>query len=70
MKEKSKSLIKWAELLSQISFYFVNKKLREDKTTIEIDSDKYLITGVPFYNNENENEFKETLENTLNEANA
>ena len=46
------------------------KQIREDKKTIEIDSDKYLITGVPFYNNENENEFKETLENTLNEANA
>lgn len=46
------------------------KEIREDKKTIEIDSDKYLITGVPFYNNENENEFKETLENTLNEANA
>lgn len=46
------------------------KEIREDKRTIEIDSDKYLITGVPFYNNENENEFKETLENTLNEANA
>lgn len=46
------------------------KEIRADKKTIEIDSDKYLITGVPFYNNENENEFKETLENTLNEANA
>lgn len=46
------------------------KEIREDKKTIEIDSDNYLITGVPFYNNENENEFKEALENTLNEANA
>jgi type III restriction enzyme len=46
------------------------KQIREDKKTIEIDSDNYLITGVPFYNNENENEFKETLENTLNNANA
>lgn len=46
------------------------KEIREDKKTIEINSDNYLITGVPFYNNENENEFKETLENTLNEANA
>jgi type III restriction enzyme len=46
------------------------KEIRQDKKTIEIDSDNYLITGVPFYNNENENEFKETLENTLNEANA
>ena len=45
-------------------------EIREDKKTIEIDSDNYLITGVPFYNNDNENEFKETLENTLNEANA
>ena len=46
------------------------KEIRESKEVIEIDSDKYLITGVPFYNNENENEFKESLENTLNEANA
>jgi type III restriction enzyme len=46
------------------------KEIREDKKTIEIDTDNYLITGVPFYNNENENEFKETLENTLNNANA
>lgn len=46
------------------------KEIREDKKTIEIDSDNYLITGVPFYNNENENEFKETLENTLNNANV
>ena len=43
------------------------KEIRENKKTIEIDSDKYLITGVPFYNNENENEFKETLEKTLTE---
>jgi len=41
------------------------KEIREDKKTIEIASDKYLITGVPFYNNEDENEFKEILENTL-----
>lgn len=40
--------------------------IREDKKTIEINADNYIITGVPFYNNENENEFKETLENTLN----
>jgi len=46
------------------------KEIREQQKTIEIDSDKYLITGVPFYNNEDENEFKKTLENTLNEANA
>jgi type III restriction enzyme len=46
------------------------KEIREDKKTLEIDSDKYLITGVPFYNNDNENEFKESLENLLNEANA
>ncbi|NOG99405.1 MAG: hypothetical protein HND52_15725 [Ignavibacteriae bacterium] len=42
--------------------------MREQKTTIEIYSDKYIITGVPFYNNENENEFKEALEGTLDDA--
>jgi len=42
------------------------KEIREEKKTIKIDTDKYLITGVPFYNNANENEFKETLESTLN----
>lgn len=42
------------------------KEIREQKMTFEIDSDKYLITGVPFYNNKNENKFKEILENTLN----
>ncbi len=46
------------------------KEIRADKKTMEIQSDKYLITGVPFYNNDNENEFKEALERTLNEANA
>jgi type III restriction enzyme len=43
------------------------KEIREEKKTIKIDTDKYLITGVPFYNNANENEFKETLEKALNE---
>jgi hypothetical protein len=27
---------------------------------------KYIITGVPFYNNENENEFKKSFEDVLN----
>jgi type III restriction enzyme len=40
-------------------------KLRKDKITIDIDSDKYLITGVPFYNYETENEFKKELEGML-----
>lgn len=44
---------------------FLNE-LREEEKTIKIDTDKYLITGVPFYNNTNENEFKETLESILN----
>lgn len=42
------------------------KEIREEKKTIKIDTDNYLITGVPFYNNANENEFKETLQTTLN----
>ncbi|WP_373490231.1 hypothetical protein, partial [Parasphingorhabdus sp.] len=41
------------------------KNIRDAKKTLKIDTDKYLITGVPFYNNENENEFKKTLEETL-----
>jgi len=41
------------------------KEIRDEKKTIKIDSDKYLITGVPFYNNENENEFKEKLVTVL-----
>jgi type III restriction enzyme len=34
---------------------------------IEIESDKYIITGLPFYNYDNENAFKEALEDTLND---
>jgi len=43
------------------------KEIRDERKTIKIVTDKYLITGVPFYNNENENEFKASLESTLNE---
>ena len=45
------------------------EELRNKKEVFEINSDKYLITGVPFYNNENENEFKENLENLLKTKN-
>ena len=41
------------------------KKIGEDKKIIKIISDKYLITGVPFYNNEDENEFKKELKLVL-----
>jgi type III restriction enzyme len=41
------------------------KQIREEEKTIEIDTDNYVITGVPFYNYENENEFNKTLEDTL-----
>ena len=33
--------------------------------TLEIDSDNYHITGVPFYNKGDENEFKKELESML-----
>jgi len=46
---------------------FLNE-IRDRKLTLKIESDKYLITGVPFYNYDSENEFKKTLENTLNDA--
>jgi len=43
---------------------FLNE-MRKNKKTIGIDSDKYLITGVPFYHNDNENDFKAALEDLL-----
>ena len=42
------------------------KEIRDEAKTIKIDTDNYLITGVPFYNNANENDFKKSLEDTLN----
>lgn len=42
------------------------KEIRQQQKTIKIHTDTYLITAVPFYNYSNENEFKTTLENTLN----
>lgn len=45
--------------------YFLNE-IRTKQKTIKIHTDTYLITAVPFYNYNNENEFKTTLENTLN----
>jgi len=41
------------------------KQIREEEKTIKIHTDNYVITGVPFYNYANENEFKKTLEDTL-----
>jgi type III restriction enzyme len=41
------------------------KQIREEEMTIKIDSDNYVITGVPFFNYSNENEFRRTLEDTL-----
>lgn len=41
------------------------KEIRAEKKTFEIDTDNYLITAVPFYNYDNENEFKKALEDTL-----
>ncbi len=43
------------------------REIRTEQKTIKIHTDTYLITAVPFYNYNNENEFKTTLENTLNE---
>lgn len=41
------------------------RKIRNEQKIIKIHTDTYLITAVPFYNYENENEFKATLENSL-----
>ena len=43
------------------------KEIRADQKTIQIQTDTYLITAVPFYNYNNENEFKATLESTFTE---
>ena len=42
-------------------------QIRADKKHITIETDTYLITAVPFYNYNNENEFKNTLETVLTE---
>ncbi len=42
------------------------KELRNKNEILEIHTDKYLITGIPFYNYDNENEFKRQLEEVLN----
>ncbi len=49
-----KSYDKWKEEFLE--------EIRKESRTIKIDTDKYFITGVPFYNNENENEFKEVFD--------
>jgi type III restriction enzyme len=41
------------------------KEIQQTKKTIQIQTDKFLITAVPFYNYSNENEFEKELENTL-----
>lgn len=41
------------------------EEIRTEKKTIEIHTDKYLITAVPFYNYDKENEFKQSLEDVL-----
>ncbi|MCC5946490.1 MAG: DEAD/DEAH box helicase family protein [Bernardetiaceae bacterium] len=42
-------------------------EIRNERKTIKIYTDTYLITAVPFYNYDNENNFKEKLEDTFNE---
>lgn len=42
-------------------------EIRDEKKSFEIDTDEYLITAVPFYNYENENEFKRALDTALNQ---
>jgi type III restriction enzyme len=41
------------------------KEIKAEKKTIKISTDNYLITGVPFYNNKIENEFRSSLEDVL-----
>lgn len=60
IEPKGKHLIahdKWKE-------DFLNE-IAENKEIVEIHSDKYLLTAVPFYNYENENEFNSKLKEVL-----
>jgi type III restriction enzyme len=41
------------------------QKLREEKQTIEFNTDNYLITGLPFYNTLQENEFVRNMDSVL-----
>ncbi|NLM00212.1 MAG: hypothetical protein GX220_02015 [Treponema sp.] len=41
------------------------EEIRKEKKTINLLTDKYRITGVPFYNSTNENEFRNSLEKIL-----
>ena len=51
---------KWkADFLNEIRNEFKDK-------IINYSSDKFRLTGVPFYNNENENEFIKSFESALN----
>lgn len=43
---------------------FLNE-IRSSQKTINIDMDHYLITALPFYNSNDEKEFKDSFENTL-----
>lgn len=42
------------------------KKIQSEKQTIKIEMDQYLITAVPFYNYDSENEFADQLQGVLN----
>ena len=42
------------------------KQIRDKNEVIKIGTDHYQITGVPFYNYSNENEFAKELENLMN----
>lgn len=41
------------------------KEIKDSKKTVQIETDSYLITAVPFYNYNNENEFERELCSTL-----
>ncbi len=44
------------------------KQLKEEKVHLEIITDHYIITGVEFYNYDNENEFTNSLNEVLNDS--
>ena len=55
------------QLLNFIENDFL-KQIQFEQKTIKIHTDNYLITAVPFYNYNSENEFGRELESVLNES--
>ena len=53
------------QLTADLTKRAIRRAEYEFTEVIKIDADNYLITGVPFYNYDDENKCKKSLEDTL-----